>query len=70
MASAAKRADAVASEIAVHTEHNTEEIKSLLRENTELTAAVKANTDLLHEISARVCGPDIELRELPRPQAE
>jgi uncharacterized membrane protein len=47
---AAKRADGISSEIAVHTEHNTEDIKKLLQENTELTRAVKANTDLLEEI--------------------
>lgn len=51
---AAKRADAIASEIAVHTEHNTDEIKALLNENTELTRAVKRNTDLLQDISARI----------------
>lgn len=47
---AAKRADAISSEIAMHTEHNTDDIKSLLQENTELTEQVKANTDLLEEI--------------------
>lgn len=47
---AAKRADAIASEIALHTEHNTEDIKSVLAENTRLTLAVKSNTDLLEEI--------------------
>ena len=47
---AAKRADAVSSEIAIHTEHNTDDIKTLVGENTELTRAVKANTDLLEEI--------------------
>ena len=47
---AAKRSDAVASEIAVHTERNTDDIKKLLQENTALTMAVKANTDLLDAI--------------------
>jgi hypothetical protein len=47
---AAKRADSIASEIAVHTERNTDDIKAPLRENTELTQAVKKNTDLLEEI--------------------
>jgi uncharacterized membrane protein len=47
---AAKRADAIASEIAIHTERNTDDIKGLLAENTELTKAVKKNTDLLDEI--------------------
>lgn len=47
---AAKRADAIASEIAVHTENNTEDIKKLVSENTRLTQEVKRNTDLLDEI--------------------
>jgi uncharacterized membrane protein len=47
---AAKRADGISSEIAIHTEHNTEDITKLLQENTELTRAVKSNTDLLEEI--------------------
>ena len=47
---AAKRSDAVASEIAVHTERNTDDIKRLLDENTTLTREVKRNTDLLDEI--------------------
>jgi len=51
---AAKRADAIASEIALHTEKNTDDIKVLLRENTELTTAVKQNTDLLDEIHLHV----------------
>ena len=51
---AAKRADAVASEIAMHTERNTEEIKGLVRDNTALTAEVKKNTDLLQEIHRHI----------------
>jgi uncharacterized membrane protein len=51
---AAKRSDAVASEIALHTEHNTDDIKRLVRENTELTELVKGNTDLLDEIHRHV----------------
>jgi len=47
---AAKRSDGIASEIAMHTEHNTVDIKALLAENTALTLAVKRNTDLLDEI--------------------
>ena len=47
---AAKRADAISSELALHTETNTEDIKVLLRENTDLTISVKRNTDLLEEI--------------------
>ena len=47
---AAKRSDAVASEVALHTANNTDDIKTLIQENTELTAAIKHNTDLLDEI--------------------
>jgi uncharacterized membrane protein len=47
---AAKRSDGLSSEIAIHTENNTDDIKALLQENTELTAQVKNATDLLHEI--------------------
>jgi uncharacterized membrane protein len=51
---AAKRADGISSEIAVHTEHNTEEIKTLLAHNTELTQAVEALTKAVHE---KICVP-------------
>jgi uncharacterized membrane protein len=51
---AAKRSDAIASEIAIHTEKNTEDIKQLIAENTELTVQVKRNTDLLEEIHRHV----------------
>jgi uncharacterized membrane protein len=51
---AAKRADQIASEIAIHTEGNTEDIKELLQQNTELTQAVRALTE---EVHARVCVP-------------
>jgi uncharacterized membrane protein len=51
---AAKRADAISSEIALHTEHNTEDMKTLIQENTDLTAQVKKNTDLLDEIHLHV----------------
>ncbi|HXY44817.1 MAG TPA: DUF1003 domain-containing protein [Acidimicrobiales bacterium] len=51
---AAKRADAISSEIALHTEHNTDDIKTLLAENTALTSQVKQNTDLLDEIHLHV----------------
>ncbi|NNN02111.1 MAG: DUF1003 domain-containing protein [Acidimicrobiaceae bacterium] len=47
---AAKRSDAIASEIAIHTVKNTDDIKVLLGENTDLTREVKRNTDLLEEI--------------------
>jgi uncharacterized membrane protein len=51
---AAKRADAISSEVALHTENNTDDIKKLLAENTALTAQVKQNTDLLDEIHLHV----------------
>ena len=51
---AAKRADSIASEVAVHTAANTDDIKVLLKENTELTQEVKRNTDLLDELHAHV----------------
>jgi uncharacterized membrane protein len=41
---AAKRADSIASEIALHTEKNTDDIKTLLQQNTDLTQAVEALT--------------------------
>jgi uncharacterized membrane protein len=51
---AAKRADAVSSEVALHTSKNTDDIKTLIQENTELTSQVKKNTDLLEEIHLHV----------------
>lgn len=51
---AAKRADAISSEVALHTEHNTEDIKTLITENTALVAEVKKATDLLDEIHLHV----------------
>jgi len=51
---AAKRADAIASEIAVHTLQNTEADRALLVENTDLTRIVKTHTDLLEEIHRHV----------------
>jgi uncharacterized membrane protein len=47
---AAKRSDAVASEIALHTEHNTDDIKDLIAQNLQLIRDVKRQTDLLDEI--------------------
>jgi uncharacterized membrane protein len=47
---AAKRSDAISSEIAIHTEHNTDDIKTLIQENTLLISQMKQNTDLLDEI--------------------
>jgi uncharacterized membrane protein len=51
---AAKRADAISSEIAIHTEKNTDDIKGLVKDNTTLTEGVKKNTDLLEEIHRHV----------------
>lgn len=47
---AAKRSDGIASEIALHTEKNTEDLKNLLNDNTTLTEHVRQNTDLLADI--------------------
>lgn len=49
----AERSDAIASEIAIHTEKNTEEIKRLLRQNTELIEAIEA---LTREVHMRIVG--------------
>jgi uncharacterized membrane protein len=51
---AAKRADGISSEVAVHTANNTDDIKKLIQENTALTEAVKSATDLLDEIHLHV----------------
>ena len=51
---AAKRSDAISSEIAVHTERNTDDLKNLVNENTALTEQVKLHTDLLEEIHRHV----------------
>jgi len=51
---AAKRADSISSEVALHTSTNTDDIKTLIAENTELTTEVKRNTDLLEEIHLHV----------------
>jgi uncharacterized membrane protein len=60
---AAKRADAISSEIAIHTERNTDDLKGLLKENTSLTEEVKRHTDLLEEIHRHVAAltPDAGL---------
>ena len=51
---AAKRADSISSEVALHTANNTDDIKTLIQENTDLTSLVKKNTDLLEEIHLHV----------------
>jgi uncharacterized membrane protein len=64
---AAKRSDSIASEIAVHTERNTEDLKALVNDNTRLTGEVKANTDLLQEIHRHLTAlsPDAGLAPPP-----
>jgi uncharacterized membrane protein len=64
---AAKRADGIASEIAIHTEKNTTDLKGLVSENTALTEQVKKNTDLLEEIHRHVAAlvPDASLDGRP-----
>jgi hypothetical protein len=54
---AAKRSDGISSEIAIHTEKNTDDIKTLLKQNTDLTRAVQALTQEVHE---RVCIPVVK----------
>ena len=51
---AAKRADAISSEIAMHTETNTEDLKPLVAADTTLTEQVKKNTDLLEDVHRHV----------------
>jgi uncharacterized membrane protein len=51
---AAKRADAISSEVALHTANNTDDIKTLIAENTALTERMKKNTDLLEEIHLHI----------------
>jgi len=51
---AAKRSDGISSEIAIHTEKNTDDLKGLLQANTDLTEEVKRQTDLLEEIHRHV----------------
>jgi uncharacterized membrane protein len=49
---AAKRSDGISSEIALHTEKTTDDIKALLQRNTQLTEAVQA---LTKEVHAKIC---------------
>ena len=59
---AAKRADGISSEIAIHTEKNTDDLKQLVNENTALTVEVKMHTDMLEEIHRHVSAlaPEID----------
>jgi uncharacterized membrane protein len=54
---AAKRSDGISSEIALHTEKNTDDIKTLLKQNTDLTRAVQALTQEVHE---KICIPVVK----------
>ena len=67
---AAKRADAISSEIAIHTEKNTDDLKGLLADNYQLTTQVKINTDLLQEIHQHVArlAPELPGPVGPGPQ--
>jgi uncharacterized membrane protein len=65
---AAKRADAISSETALHTERNTDDLKSLLAENTSLTEQVKRNTDLLEEIHQHVSALSPHAGTFPAPE--
>jgi uncharacterized membrane protein len=66
---AAKRADAIASEIAIHTEKNTEDLKGLVSDNVRLTAEIKQNTDLLDEIHRHVAALSPGAGRFPPPGA-
>ena len=58
---AAKRADSISSEVALHTANNTDDIKTLIEENTELTSQVKKNTDLLEEIHLHLANIGVKI---------
>jgi uncharacterized membrane protein len=66
---AAKRADAISSEIAIHTEKNTDDLKSLVDENTLLTQQVKHQTDLLDEIHRHVAALSPDAGLFPPPDS-
>jgi hypothetical protein len=64
---AAKRADGISSEIAVHTEKNTEGLKGLVAENTTLTQQVNKNTDLFEQIHSHVSALSPDTGRFPPP---
>jgi uncharacterized membrane protein len=64
---AAKRADAISSEIALHTERNTDDLKQLVEENTALTERIKLNTDLLEDVHRHVMAMQVMANE-PAPE--
>ncbi len=51
---AAKRADQISSELAIHTFDNTNGIKTLLQQNTDLTKAVEDLTTQIHNTICKV----------------
>ena len=51
---AAKRADAISSEVALHTLENTNQLRELIEANTALTETVEQLSRRIHE---HVCGP-------------
>lgn len=51
---AAKRADQISSELAVHTFENTQGIQELLQQNTELTKAIENLTSQIHDTICKV----------------
>ena len=53
---AAKRADQISSELAMHTYDNTQDLRRLLEQNTELTQAVERLTKEVHAIVTRTEG--------------
>lgn len=53
---AAKRADQISSELAMHTYTNTQELRKLLEQNTELTQAVEQLTKEVHAIVSGAAG--------------
>jgi hypothetical protein len=51
---AAKRADAIASEIAIHIEKNTDDLKHFATDNRAMTAQIKLHADMLTDIQQQV----------------
>jgi hypothetical protein len=72
---AAKRSDGIASELAVHTENNTEDLEGLVNDNTVLTKQVRAtaeevrrHTELLDEIHRHVAALSPQAGRFPPDQ--
>lgn len=53
---AARRADQISSELAMHTYTNTQELRTLVEQNTELTLAVERLTKEVHAIVSGAAG--------------